>query len=493
MRSPLLLTALAPVLAVGIPASAAHAGTGDLLHRVLPDPGYDALQFGEDVDIKDGLAIVSGLGIFTTPVDGGAWIVDVQTGELLSGFPQPADPDTGEPISSRFYGVAISRPVLHPAGHTAPVALVGTVESPPCNCYRPLLRAYDLADPANPVLMWSARPEGFQFDDDFASAIEIEGTVALVGAPSDSTNGPLAGAAHLFDITTGAQLGTMLASDGGSLDQLAFSVDLDNGLAILGARWQTDAVSRSGAAYIFDVSDPANPVQLARLKHADEDINDYFGYEVAIHNGPAGAIAAVGSIFDDDLGLDSGAVYLYDLTDPANPTLATKLLAADGQANDDFGWAVALDADAQGRITALIGARTDDDAGSGNGSAYFYDVTDPAAPLLLIETLPGPVTNVDTYGWAVALDNGIAVVGSPNNDDLASNSGVAYFLDASRGPAGCNAADLAEPFGLLDLGDITAFVAAFSAGDPAADLDGSGLLDLADINVFVAAFVAGCP
>ncbi len=54
-------------------------------------------------------------------------------------------------------------------------------------------------------------------------------------------------------------------------------------------------------------------------------------------------------------------------------------------------------------------------------------------------------------------------------------------------------AELAEPFGLLDLADITGFISAFSAGGPAADLDGSGLLDLADINLFVTAFTAGCP
>ncbi len=54
-------------------------------------------------------------------------------------------------------------------------------------------------------------------------------------------------------------------------------------------------------------------------------------------------------------------------------------------------------------------------------------------------------------------------------------------------------ADLAEPFGVLDLADIGAFVAGFTAGDPVADLDGNGVLDLADINLFIASFLAGCP
>lgn len=60
-------------------------------------------------------------------------------------------------------------------------------------------------------------------------------------------------------------------------------------------------------------------------------------------------------------------------------------------------------------------------------------------------------------------------------------------------PAGCNAADLAEPFGVLDLGDINAFVSGFVAQDLAVDLNDDGVLDLGDINAFVVGFTAGCP
>lgn len=61
------------------------------------------------------------------------------------------------------------------------------------------------------------------------------------------------------------------------------------------------------------------------------------------------------------------------------------------------------------------------------------------------------------------------------------------------GTAACNRADLAEPFGLLDLSDITGFVSAFNAGDLTADLNGDELLDLSDVSSFVQAFEAGCP
>ncbi|HHN79113.1 MAG TPA: hypothetical protein ENK11_10650, partial [Phycisphaerales bacterium] len=48
--------------------------------------------------------------------------------------------------------------------------------------------------------------------------------------------------------------------------------------------------------------------------------------------------------------------------------------------------------------------------------------------------------------------------------------------------------------GVLDLADISAFISAFLAQDPAADLaPPAGVFDLADLGTFIQAFLAGCP
>lgn len=61
-------------------------------------------------------------------------------------------------------------------------------------------------------------------------------------------------------------------------------------------------------------------------------------------------------------------------------------------------------------------------------------------------------------------------------------------------PAGCNDADLAVPFGVLDLADISGFVAAFLAQDQAADIAAPfGVWDLTDLSTFIGEFLAGCP
>ena len=59
---------------------------------------------------------------------------------------------------------------------------------------------------------------------------------------------------------------------------------------------------------------------------------------------------------------------------------------------------------------------------------------------------------------------------------------------------GCNAADIAEPFDVLDLGDVQAFIAAFTGTAADADIAAPfGVWDLADVQLFIAEFSAGCP
>ena len=47
--------------------------------------------------------------------------------------------------------------------------------------------------------------------------------------------------------------------------------------------------------------------------------------------------------------------------------------------------------------------------------------------------------------------------------------------------------------GTLNFFDISAFLSAFSANDPAADFDGNGTFNFFDISAFLSAFSAGCP
>lgn len=55
-------------------------------------------------------------------------------------------------------------------------------------------------------------------------------------------------------------------------------------------------------------------------------------------------------------------------------------------------------------------------------------------------------------------------------------------------------ADIAEPAGVLDLADVSAFIAGFTGQDPIADLAAPfGVFDLNDVQAFIGSFNAGCP
>jgi hypothetical protein len=126
--------------------------------------------------------------------------------------------------------------------------------------------------------------------------------------------------------------------------------------------------------------------------------------------------------------------------------------------------------------------------GSGGGNlADFGSLTSPISGSIF--------SDGTTVSLAGTLDiNGTQEV-IPGVADL-TLVGTATLVATGNAPKdpGCNAADLAAPYGVLDLADIGAFVTGFLAQDPAADLaPPAGVFDLADLQAFITAFTAGCP
>ncbi|MEZ6244202.1 MAG: FG-GAP repeat protein [Phycisphaerales bacterium] len=433
------------------------------------DPFIDAL-FADTCDLHTGLAILGASGVPFLDAPGGAYLFDVATRTQLAKFDLPSD----LPNKQEVVGVAL--------GDSR--AYVGTITDT-LPGYRSLVHLFDTTDPVNPSLITTIIPSDADFDDDFGRAMVTDGPTTLIAAPSADDNGALSGAVYIFDTATGAELGKFTPDDGEGLDQFGFSVDLDGNLAIVGARWESERGTRAGAAYLFDISDPAHPVQLAKLLGSEIEADDMFGFSVAID----GDLAIVGAIFDDDLGLDSGAAYVFDVSDPANPVETVKITTLDGNGSDDIGWDVSLDG-----ATALITARTDDDLFPGGGSAYLYDLTDPTTPVEMCKITPSDGHANQVFGWSADLDGDRVLVGASQDDELAESAGAAYLYDISGGPTPCNDADLSEPLGVLDFSDVLAFLTAFGSMQPAADIaPPAGVFDFSDVLAFLTAFGGGCP
>ena len=214
----------------------------------------------------------------------------------------------------------------------------------------------------------------------FGVSVAISGTTAIVGANRDDDNAVNAGSAYVFDISDAAnptQLFELLPNDGAAFDAFGFSVAIGGSTTIVGAVWDDDNGTDSGSAYLFDIT---TGQQIFKLLPNDGAAEDWFGTSVAI-SGPSGnEFVIAGAIFDDDNETDSGSAYIFD----ANTGLqVAKLLPDDGGSGDLFGNSIAISGS-----TAIVGAVGDNDDGLDSGSAYLFDVTDPNNPTQLAKA-PG--------------------------------------------------------------------------------------------------------
>jgi hypothetical protein len=285
------------------------------------------------------------------------------------------------------------------------------------------------------ALAWSAMGQGLPAEarrlvaadasqgDRFGTVVALSGNVAIIGANQDAHAGERSGSAYLFDVRTGEQLWKLTASDAAALDSFGSRVAIEGNIALVGAGGNDDLGDASGAAYVFDVTTGA---ELAKILPSDGVAGDVFG-TVTI----SGTLAFIGANNRDEGGImNSGAVYVFDLTDPANPVEITKFAASNPSVWAQFGNAISIDGD-----RALIGApRALNGAGVTDiGAAYVFDISDPAHPVELTILTAADGEQFDVFGADVNLSGGVAIVSSHLDDDAGTTSGSAYLFDAASG------------------------------------------------------------
>lgn len=227
----------------------------------------------------------------------------------------------------------------------------------------------------------------------FGFSVALDGNLAVVGA---QTEGGGRGAAYLFDALTGKQLHKLYPDDPPSPDWFGWSVAVNGNTVVVGApRYELSMeLDNVGAVYVFDA---VTGSQTMKLVAPDPDYFDEFGLSVAVND----KWILVGKVGDDDNGRDSGAAYAFDRE---TGNLVMKLNPTDAAAGDYFGVSVALDGD-----LALIGAFFDDAPASSEGSAYLFDLSTGEE---LMKLVASDGEHDDQFGISVAMSHGKAVVGS---------------------------------------------------------------------------------
>ncbi len=174
----------------------------------------------------------------------------------------------------------------------------------------------------------------------------------------------------------------------------------------------------------------------------------------------------------------SQCVELFRLTGPAGSSLGI----GNGTAGD-----VSFD----GHDDILTGLWTAGNGAPNAGAAHIFSGSDQSLYRTITSTTAGEALGFDAHTVCDVSGNGV--------DDMLltaanfnASQGRVYLIEGVRAGPPCPA-DLAPPLGVLNVDDIDAFVVAFLAGDPVADLDGNAVINLDDLDAFVASFLAGCP
>lgn len=210
-------------------------------------------------------------------------------------------------------------------------------------------------------------------------------------------------------------------------DTYGFSVDMSDNYIIVGAYQEDVSNTNSGSAYVYDATDNSLLYTLANPNVYGTVSNDYFGCSVAVSN----THAIVGAYGEDTAGyLTSGAAYVFDLSDGSLLYTFTNPNATGTPASDYFGQYV----DICGNY-AICSAHGEDVTGTGNGSAYVFDLSTGN----LLYTLNNPNSYVSTGDafsrYGIAITNDYAAVGAmfEESNTGVSASGVVYVYSMTNG------------------------------------------------------------
>jgi hypothetical protein len=211
----------------------------------------------------------------------------------------------------------------------------------------------------------------------------------------------------------------LTAADGAACDGFGYAVALSGDTALVGAYNAAGGTNQNqGAAYVFVRSGGAWSLQ-QKLAAADGAANDNFGWAVAL-NGNTAVIGAIGCAAGTNAA--QGAVYVF----VRNGTMWTpqqKLTASDGAAGDVFGWSVAASGE-----TALVGALSSPGGQRNQGAAYVFARSGAVWTQQQKLTASDGVAG-DAFGTAVALNGDTALIGAPDKDSGAQAlQGAAYVF-----------------------------------------------------------------
>ncbi len=272
--------------------------------------------------------------------------------------------------------------------------------------------------------------------DKFGQSLEIKNGIIVVGALNSNGANLKTGAAYVFEKVNNEWIESskIYADTGKSNSFFGFSISiLDSKHIAVGAYNDDGNKERSGAVYIFKKSDNSWN-QSVKIYDENGFSSDLFGYSLTsmpslLFNNNSSkfeGILYIGAPGTNDNDLQTGAVYFYKETN-SGWTNGLKLIEIDSNHNDHFG--VSVSSNEYGKL--LVGAsRVNTDSNLNAGKVYLYDTYEGQGNSVAngIELTKDAETAYDYYGAKVVIDEENILISSPySNQNSLINSGEIYF------------------------------------------------------------------
>lgn len=382
-----------------------------------PSPGGE--NFGVSVAVS-GSRIVVG----AAPDDAGGDACRAYVYETSSGTPTVpsvilAD---GTPTTNDHFGVLVDI-----AGSIVVVAAPqeDTGAQNAGSCY-----AFDVAGASPTVPIVTIHNPAPALNDNFGSAISLDGSKLVVGSYLDDQGGTDCGRVHVFNLSSGTPTTPTLVIDNptpANNDFFGRSVAISGSRLVAGAPGDNTGASDAGSAYVHDLNSGTPAVAAYSINTPSPSSDEEFGTAVAI----SGTMVVVGTHHDDRGASNAGAVYVHDFTSGTPHLPVLTLENPTPVLNDYFGASVAANGN-----QVIVAAYQDDGGATNAGTVYVYQ-RNSGTPTLPVYSIPNPTPQAqDQFGNAIAVSGNLLVAGAFKNDAGAVDAGSAYIFNlASATPS----------------------------------------------------------
>jgi hypothetical protein len=283
-------------------------------------------------------------------------------------------------------------------------------------------------------------PDDLKELNNFGTKVSLDGNTAVISSIGDHEKGLFSGAVYVYEFNYDDQKWErkvkLKSSDTTLGDKFGQSVEIKNGLIVVGALNSNGANLKTGAAYVFEKINN-QWIETSKIFADTGKSNSFFGFSLSILDSNH---VAVGAYNDDGNNERSGVVYLFK-KNINTWNQSAKIYDENGLSSDLFGYSLAsMPSLSQNNDSTkfegilYIGAPGTNENDLKTGAVYFYKETTSGweKGLKLIES---DSNHNDHFGVSVSSNEyGKLLVGASRvNTDSKLNSGKVYMYDTFEG------------------------------------------------------------